>query len=258
MGWHRRPPRRAILVAVLALAGALSAVGVAIADTAVSGEGGITPSKLPKNKRAPVALTVIIQTTNDNPNGVPDPLTRVLLNFDDDGTIATKGLPTCKRNINNTTTQQAMQMCGRAKVGGGEAIVRIPTGDTTNSEHTAVITAFNGPKKHGNPTILLHSRADDLGVTLVVVGTIKDSRAGSDYGKALDVPIPPLPAAAQLVRFETTVKKTWRYKGKKMSYVSASCHDGNHSLDVLGRAELGGAATSPQTATFSQKCTVKK
>jgi hypothetical protein len=247
-----------ILIAALALAGALGAAGIAIADTAVSGEGGITPSKLPKNKLAPVALTVIIETTNDNANGVPDPLTHVLLNFDDDGTIATKGLPICKKNINNTTTQQALQMCGRAKVGGGEAIVRIPTGDTTHAEYPAVITAFNGPKKNGNPTILLHSRADDLGVTLVVVGTIKNSNAGGDYGKALDVPIPPLPANAQLARFETTVKKTWKYRGRKMSYVSASCHDRNHSLDVLGRAELGGGATSPQTATFSQKCKVKK
>src|SRR5262245_31778114 len=105
MDWHGSPQKGMILGSVVALGGALSAVGIAVADTAVSGHGGISPSKLPKNKLAPASLNVVIETTNDNANGVPDPLTNVLLNFDDDGTIMTKGLKTCDPDkIVNTTT----------------------------------------------------------------------------------------------------------------------------------------------------------
>jgi hypothetical protein len=257
MHWHRKPRRTGLLVAVIALAGALSAMGIAFGDTLYTGDGDFSPHKLPKDKRAPITLTVILSNTNDNANGVPDPLTHVQLNFDDDGTISTKGLPTCNPSkVVNTTTQIALQRCGKAKVGTGKAIIRIPV-NTSFQEFTAQMTLFNGPKKGKNPTLVLHNRQDDLGVTLVLQGTIKNSKAGPDYGKLLDVPVSDLPAGAELVSLETKVHKTWKVHGKTVSYVSSSCHDKNHKLDVLGKVTLGGGATSPQTAHVQKPCQVK-
>jgi hypothetical protein len=247
-----------LFVGVAALGGALSALGLASAATTVDIDQskGIAPSKLPKNSYKPASLNVVVNSTTDNANGVPDPVTNTRLQFDDDGKITTKGLKVCAANLANTTTQAAMAACGPSKVGGGTANVVIP-GATGPSEFTATITAFNGPKQGGLPTIILHGRVDDLGVTQILVGKIDPKGAAGDYATTLTVPVPPLPAGAQLQRFETTVKKSWTFHGKKYNYITARCHDGNKTLNMKGNFTLGGSATSPQSDTTTQKCTVK-
>ena len=259
MSWLRKPSRRVMLiVGVAVLGGAMSALGLASAATTVDIDQstGIGPSKLPKNSYKAASLNVVVNSTTDNANGVPDPVTNTRLQFDDDGKITTKGLKVCAANLANTTTQAAMAACGPSKVGGGEANVVIP-GAGGPSQFTATITAFNGPKQGGKPTIILHGRVDDLGVTQILKGVIDPKGGTGDYGTTLTVPVPPLPAGAQLQRFETTVKKSWTSRGKKYNYITARCHDKNKTLNMKGEFTVGGSGPASQSDTTTQKCKVK-
>ena len=259
MSWLRKPGRRAaLIVGVAALAGALSAIGIASATTTVDIDQskGLSPSKLPKKSFKPASLNVVVNSTTNNANGVPDPVTNTKLSFDDDGKITTTGLKVCNANLANTTTAVAMQMCGPSKVGGGTANVVIP-GASGPSEFTATITAFNGPKQGGKPTIILHGRVDDLGVTQILTGVINSKGASGDYATTLTVPVPPLPAGAQLQRFETTVKKSWKSRGKTYNYITARCHDKNKTLNMKGQFAVGGSGPASQSDTTTQKCSVK-
>jgi hypothetical protein len=248
--------RLAVAAAALALAVALGAGGVASAVTNPGGSGEIMPNTLPKKRFAPVSLHIIVKLITDNPSGLPDPLTNLKLDFDDDGKLTTTGLAKCDpAQIEDTTTEAALAQCGDAQVGEGDALVRVPAGQTYQ-EFPATLTLFNGLKQNDNPTLVVHARADDLGFTQLVIGTIKDSKAGADFGKALNIPFPTLPANAVLSRFETTIHRTWTADGKRRSYLSARCHDKNRTLNVLATPSLNHQAPR-LVGVFDQRCKVK-
>ena len=103
------------------------------------------------------------------------------------------------------------------------------------------VTAINGNKKN---TLFLHSRADSVNNTSVLVGKIKKGPKG--YGKQLDVTIPPLLAGA-ISRFTTTVKS-----GK---YVQARCKTKNREVRRRSRSTTNHADT---TDDYTSKCKQKK
>jgi hypothetical protein len=220
----------------------------------VVGGGEIEPSVLPKQKRAPASLHVLLQSVTDNPSGIPDPVTRVVLNFDDDGTVTTRGLPVCRANLAGTTTEDARRRCRSSMLGTGRARAFAPGNVPTG----AVITAFNGPRRNGNPTVLFHNRATELPITIVLQGVIRDSRAGADFGKAIDVPVE-VPPGTILTRFDITMKKTWPVRGRRVSYISARCQDRNRILDVHAEIDIAtGGEITTQTNDVRQTCKVKR
>jgi hypothetical protein len=245
--------KRLIATGLVAAIGAFSAVGIASASTTVDIDqsNGVAPSKLSKTSFKATSLNVVVNSDTDNANGVPDPVTNAKLSFDDDVKISTKGIKTCNANLANTTTAQAKAACGKAQVGSGAANVLIPAGPSgPPSQFTAVITAFNGPKQGGKPTLILHGRVDALGVTQILTGKIDSQGATGDYGTTLNVPITPLPAGAQLQRFEVTVKKG--------NYITARCHDANKKLNMKGQFAVGGSGPASQSDTTAQTCSIKR
>jgi hypothetical protein len=142
--------------------------------------------------------------------------------------------------LQNTTTHQAKQVCGtKSIVSKG---TKIPTGPEHTSGTSAwvtvdlpgsgttlgvpvVVTAFNGEK---NDQIFLHSRADSVEDTSILVGKTMDGPKG--FGKQLNVQIPPLDAGA-ISRFTATVENgkyvKARCKTKKMKFQAITKYD-NH------------------------------
>jgi hypothetical protein len=255
---RRWTPRKwGALVAIVGLAGALSAIGIASAATTVSVDqsDGIAPKRLPKTKFQPASLNVVVSSTTDPAGEFPVAVTNTRLDFDDDGKITTKGLKVCRADLEGTTTEAARSMCRPSMVGKGTARAQVPGLGNVN----AVVSAFNGPKQGPNATIILHARTT-LGTTTVLTGTISRINQG-DYGTRLNVPVEPLPAGAVLTRFETTVEKKWRFRGKTYNYITARCHDGNKTLNIKGTFELADNDTgtpTTQTDTDTQKCRVKR
>jgi hypothetical protein len=233
------------LVWALGLAIAIAAAGVASAVQVERVTGIVSPSKLPKTKRAPAALT--FGTGPHTAVGEPlSPANRAQVFIDDEVAIFNRGLATCSvSQINGRSTSAAKAACARAQVGGGSGSANV--GGVTVP---VTITTFNGPNK----TLLLHS-APAIGSPVVLVGKLKS--ATGDYGIKLDVSIPPLAGGVGvLITFKTKLRKIYTFGGKRRSFISAKCGDGNRKLNYKATFTYGNGETA--TASDTQSCTVRR
>jgi hypothetical protein len=230
---------------MLGLAVAVAAAGVASAVQTERITGTASPSKLPKTKRAPVALTF---TTG--PHGsVGSPLsatTRAQILIDDEFAFFNRGLASCSvSSINGRSTSAAKAACARAQVGAGSASANI--GGVTVP---VTVTAFNG----GPGVLLLHS-APSIGSPVVLVGRIRG--ASGDFGIRLDVTIPPLAGGVGILTgLRVKLQKTYRFRGKRRSFLSAKCGDRNRKLNYKGTFNF--ADGTSLTVTDTQTCRVRR
>ena len=237
------------LMATLAFAGI--AAGAANTQTIT---GKVTPKKLPKKKRAPVALSINVASTNPgNPNGVPNATTLAKVDFDKDLKVQQKGLPTCDPSQfgSQSTTQDVKDACPDAIIGSGTATVILKSGPGTPplTVHAQTVAANVKGKK-----ILLHSYTQEAG-GVPLVGSFIKSDGGSKYGQELSVPVPPLAGGQGVIaQFAVNTKKlTYRFHGKKLSYASSSCKDKKIRFQARFTDDQGNVATG----TATQKCKQK-
>jgi hypothetical protein len=253
--------KRFILIASLvALVAIAIPVSAAIAGETVTGpdnntqsiEASVTPKVLYKKTAKPASLFVDVKTGATS--GIPSPAVHDLIDFDQNLSLATKGLPTCSASqLQNTSTEAAEKACGEAKIGAGSATTVLPLG-TLYTEPTKV-TAFNGVPQGGKPVVLLHAYGTSpLQTTLVLVGTVS-SYGKEGYGPRLDVTVPPIAGGVGVITdFNVKIQKSWTYKGKKMSFVSAKC-PASKKLKYRGAFTYADGTTI--TATHTQACTPK-
>ncbi len=236
--------RRKSLLAVAAVAAVtVAVVGTAIGAPAVQtieGElGGKTTPKFDKKKFKKTSINVITTVEDGaNPAGIPPKATQAVIKFDKkDVKFDQKAVPGCDPNqIENTTTQAALAACGESKVGTGSAMAALPFGaGGTRQDYEAVVTAFNRSDARG---ILLHSRVEALGTTVVLKGVLK--------GSTLTVTIPPLAGGVGAIpRFETTVKAK--------DYVQARCSDKKIKFTSVFTYTDAPQATATDTQSCKQK-----
>jgi hypothetical protein len=226
---------RKIVLRTLLLAGLVALLGVGIAqaitlrigDIVISGDGGFTPTTLPKTKNAPIKLFghAAFKTTDGTR---PSPLRTLTLEFDKHGAVETLGLEKCSMaKLVATTTQRARAVCPDAIVGTGFGTALIELPEQRPIEASSPLTLFNGPVEHGNPTVLGHAHLDypapTTYVILIEIQKINHGRYGfktvanfprivNDYGSAISGHL--------------TIGREWTYKGKKLSYANAHCADG--------------------------------
>lgn len=208
-------------------AGTAFALTLRIANIVVVTDGGFTPTTLPKHKFAPIKLHGYgkISTVDGT---TPPILETITLWFDRHGSVETRGLPVCtEAKLASTTTKVARRLCPGAIVGTGfgKAVVEfeeqppIPAGSP--------ITLFNGPRVHGNPTVLAHAHLTVPAPTTFVV-PIEIQRVNSGrYGFKTVARIPEIAGGSGTpVYGRLKIGREWRYRGKTLSYVNASCPDG--------------------------------
>jgi hypothetical protein len=228
--------KRLILTAALAVAVAGAVAGptalAALGPTLVGPDGNtqaidvqVYPKKLSKSKATFASLKVTTKTTSTtSANGVPSPATRAVVDFPKGMKLFAKGLPTCDPGkLQNVSTDEALRVCGRAQIGGGKATALIPVGSQVFTENTTV-TAFNGKPQGKKPTVLLHTYGTaPVQVTIVLNGVVSNYNK-QGYGARLDIGIPLLAGGTgALTDFQATIKKRFKYKGKKRSFVTAMC-----------------------------------
>ena len=223
---------------ILTLALSVAVGGAVVASTALAGLGPtvfgpdgntqaiavkLLPNKLSNTKATPVALDVTTKTTSTtNANGVPSPAVRAVVDFAKGAKVFAKGLPTCDPGkLQNVSTDEAVRVCGRAKIGGGTATALIPIGTQVFVENT-IVTAFNGRPQGKKPTVLLHTYGEaPVQVTLVLTGVVSN-RNKQGYGPRLDIGIPLIAGGTgALTDFHAKINKRFKYKGKKRSFVTA-------------------------------------
>jgi hypothetical protein len=217
----------ATVTLVIAVAGTALALEIKAGNIVVTADGGFAPTALPKHEFAPIKLHgyAKIATVDGTP---PSPLKKLTLKFDKHGSVVTRGLPVCKRSqLINTTTAQARRNCPGAIVGKGfgKAVVNFP--EQAPIPASSPLTIFNGPPKNGNPTVFAHAYLTVGGPsTFVVPITIQKIHDGR-YGFKTEAEIPSIVNGYGTPLYgRLKIGKTWKYKGKTLSYANASCADG--------------------------------
>lgn len=228
--------RRILLVGgALALIGLVAAGGVIAANrplTVIVGNlklvanGGFSPTKLPRTYDAPITIQGWGKLgTRDG--SLPPALRRLIIEFDKHGHVETRGLPRCaKRKLENTLVRQARRFCPGAIVGKGvgKAIVKFP--DQAPIPATSPITLFNGPRVHGDPTVLAHAHIDVPAPTTYVVPIRIETIHKGRYGYRVNARIPRIAGGNGIPIYgRIQVKRFWRFRGRRLSYVNARCPD---------------------------------
>jgi hypothetical protein len=249
--------RTLLVIAVVALvgAGAAQALKLRIGDIIITGDGGFTPTTLPKHENAPIKLygNATFGTVDGSR---PSPLRQLVLEFDKHGAVETRGLQKCSMaKLVATTTARARATCRDAIVGTGfgTALVELP--EQKGIKASSPLTLFNGPVKHGNPTVLGHAHLDypapTTYVILIEIQKVNHGRYGfktvanfprivNDYGS---------PISGNL-----KIGREWTYKGQRLSYANAHCADGR----LQAKAQFSFKDGSFVQGTVFKPCKVRK
>lgn len=216
-----------VLVLVLAAAGTALAIRLEAGPVVVNTDGGFSPTTLPKHGYAPIKLHGYGKIATKD-GSTPPVLEQVTLWFDKHGEVETRGLPVCtKGKIAATTTKQARKNCRGAIVGKGfgTAVVNFP--EQPPIPASSPITLFNGPKIHGNPSVIAHAYLSIPAPTTYLVSIeIQRVHAGR-YGFKTVAKIPKIAGGAGTPLYaRLTIGREWNYHGKRLSYANAGCPDG--------------------------------
>lgn len=249
--------RTLVVLVSLALlgAGGAEALKLRIGNIVIVGDGGFSPTTLPKRENAPIKLFGHAKfATIDGTR--PSPLRQLVLEFDKHGAVETRGLQKCTMGkLVATTTPRARQSCRDAIVGKGfgTALVELP--EQRGIEASSALTLFNGPVKHGNPTVLGHAHLDypapTTYVILIEIQKVNHGRYGfktvanfpriaNDYGS---------PISGRL-----TIGRQWTYRGQRLSYANAHCADGR----LQAKAQFSFKDGSFVEGTIFKPCKAKK
>jgi hypothetical protein len=212
---------------LLTLGGTAFAIHLQVGNIVVDTDGGFTPTTLPKHELAPIELHGYgrISTVDGSP---PPILKTITIWFDKHGAVETRGLPVCtEAKLAATTTSQARKLCPGAIVGTGfgKAVVNFPEQGPIPAG--SPITIFNGPPKHGNPTVLAHAHLTVPGPTTFVVPIEIQRVHDGRYGFKTVAEIPRIAGGyGTPIYGRLRIGREWKYKGKTLSYANASCADG--------------------------------
>lgn len=245
----------AVALAVLGLAVAANAQRLRAGDIIIVADGGFKPKALPKYRDAPIVLYGGGKISTAS-GALPPILETITLEFDRHGSVQTRGLPVCTAGrLEATTVPVARKLCPGAIVGKGfgHAIVKFP--EQARIPVSSPITLFNGPKKHGNHTVLAHAYTDvPVSTTFIVPIEIERINNGV-YGYRTEARIPPIAGGYGVpISGSLRIGRKWTYKGKRHSYVNARCETGH----LQARGEFGFKDGNLLSGTFFRPCSVRR
>lgn len=210
--------------AVLAAGGAGAAM-VRVGTLVLRADGSYKPQVLPKRTFAPIHFQGhgTISTTNGS---IPPALQHVKVEFDHDGRLTTAGLGTCEPGrLEGAASKQARSRCGDAIVGTGQIGAAVSLAGFARIDLRSPLTIFNGPRRDGNPTVVLHAQAPfPVSETYVVVVPIERRQGTFGYRASFDVP-PIAGGLGSLTHISSKIGRLYSAGGAERSYVSARCSD---------------------------------
>ncbi|MGH2926343.1 MAG: hypothetical protein ACRDK1_10280 [Solirubrobacterales bacterium] len=252
--------RRSAAIIALAVAGALSVAGIALAATSSTVSFKFTPGKV--SKTTPKAGQINVHTHTNYADTSTNYTNRAQLYFDSDFAFNTGAVPKCnKTSISGTKTMaQAMAACGSKLIGKGTA-----TAAAGANTVQACVLAFNGTGS-GNGHVLLFTRANVAPPFTMNCANPTSNTAGNTnvlldgqlgpankpgYGKLLDFNNIHAASALPLTDFNVTIgKPTVPATG---NYVAAKCSHSPKTWKVQTKFTYDSG--SPQTVNSTQACT---
>lgn len=228
-----------VFAAVLAVAICATAYAITaeIGPVKVSATATLKPRELPAHGNRPVFLSSITRVgTRDG--STPPTLQTLLFQLDRNGTVDTKGLPTCTTaKLEGTTPTVARKRCAGALVGKGtgKALVTMP--GSAPFTITSPLSFFNGPPDHGRPTLIAHAYETVPVPQALLVPIVIERVAKGRYGFRAEVQLPEIAGgygAATLA--EAKIGAIRKRGGREVGYINAHCVGGR--LQVQGSAKF--------------------
>ncbi len=236
---------------------AVLAVGVCATAYAITAEIGpvwvsatatLQPRELPAHGNRPVFLSTVTRVgTHDG--STPPTLQTLLFELDRNGTIDTKGLPTCTTaKLEGRTPAQARRRCAGALVGTGtgKALVTMP--GRAPFRITTPISIFNGPPDQGRPTLIAHAYEKVPAPQALLVPITIERVSHGRYGFRAEVQIPEIAGGyGAAILAEAKIGAIRMRGGREVGYISAHCAGGR--LQVQGSARFTDGDYFPVTLT---------
>ena len=222
----------------------------------VTFSGELNPQKLPRKGLAPIAVSVGGQVSTTD-RSQPPQLRQIKIAINKAGHFDYRGLPACKLDeIQPATTQNALAACGPSKVGTGSfsAAVSIP-GQTPFPSKGKTI-AFYGTEG-GHPAIFAHIYGTSPVPTSFTL-PLRIGHAKGTFATTLSVSLPHVTGKAGFITgIELNLHRTYTYKGKAHSFLSAGCPAPKgfaRAVFPLARASFGFSGGKTLSSVLMRDC----
>jgi hypothetical protein len=209
------------------LAAALMA-GPAVAERTQTGDlianldARVSPRLLPRNHLKPIALSLDAGIRPAAQMPLPR-VTAIKLELAWRGTLDTEGLMACPRaKLLIVDTRHAMEACGPALVGKGKIFARVFLPNQEPFGLHAKLLAFNGKTKPGQPTIWVLAYAADPPSSVVIPFYVKH-QPGALHTVLVGLIPRSVGSWPHFAHFYINVERSFTYRGRSHSYLSASC-----------------------------------
>ena len=253
-GYRRRLILMIVLGALTMLVGTAGAIVLQAGDIVVHAHGGFSPRALPKYHDAPITLQGggRLSTVSGD---FPPILETLTIEYDRHGSVVTRGLPICRAgDLQSTDVAAARKRCPGAIVGKGRGTAVVVFPEQKPIWVSSPITIFNGPRQHGNPTVLAHAYTTVPAPTTFVVPVEIEKINRGIYGYRTSARIPKIAGGAGIpIAGHLKIGREWVYEGKRLSYLNARCETGR----LQARGEFMFDDDTFLAGTLARSCEVR-
>jgi hypothetical protein len=219
--------------AVLALVFTTSALAkrevVRVGNLFLADNGGISPTKLPRHRQAPISAFIHgeIGTTDGSH---PPAVETVTVDFDKTIEVNARGLPVCAPGrLEARPTAVAKKACPDSIVGSGSGEVEVAFPEQEPITARGPILLFNGGVHGGTTVLYIHTYVAIPAPTAVVVKVTISRINRGHFGQHTVAEIPKIAGGAgSATEFEFSIGRKFTYKGRKESFLTASCPTGSY------------------------------
>ncbi len=226
-----------------------------IPDPDISARWSVDPSRLPKDRDAPVTLHWG-GTIGTHSGANPPKVREVSIELDRHFSLVTTGLPVCRRaSLSATPLYEARKACPGAIIGGGFARFVVTYPERAPLSLSGQVALFNGPRKRGEVTIfaVLYATSPASSETVIPIAVRRAPGAIYDYRASAR-----LSAVAGgygvLRKAKLRIGRQWAYEGERYSLLNARCATGR----LQSRTEFSLVDGTQLRGTFIQPCQVRR
>jgi hypothetical protein len=221
-------------------------------------EGGIDPVALPRERLAPITVSVGGTVTTLSGER-PPALRKIRIALNRAGKLDSRGLPVCRYGqLVAASPRKALKVCGEAFVGDGIYRAQTAFPEQATFPASGHILAFNAIYK-GHTAILAHIFDDEpVPISRIVVFHIR--RTGGTYGTVITGHLPSrVNHYGYVEKLVLRLHRRFFYGGRQRSYLSATCAAPagfSHALFPFARASMSFADGRKLESTLTRSCRV--
>ncbi len=256
--------QRSLAAVVIAIIAALLVASIAEAELTERGDlfvrfqGGIDPGALPRQQRAPIAVSVA-GTVKTLSGERPPALREIEIELNRGGELNSHGLPVCRYDqLVAVGSRQAMEACGGARVGDGAYVGKTAFPEQATFPSRGHILAFNGVYR-GREVIFAHIYGiDPVPITRIIVFYIH--RSAGTYGTVIKgVLSDSVNHYGYVEAIALRLHRNYTYRGQQRSYLSAACKAPSGftvATFPFARASMAFADSRTLSSTLTRSCKV--